>query len=179
MKNNAVSVEENLMINISQLKHEKPEKKVTIKEEPSSSTNLKLDALIRTMERMANRMINSDRPQEPQVRNSNFINQQQPQYRIKQREQKASEASTSPQPIRIPLRQNYAQEEFDDETDPIVEENNFFREYYHPIFLIKNEKYVEKTKDPKDEDYIMENDYALETQSSEYQRGYLNALSSQ
>lgn len=78
MQNNAVSVEENLMIKKFQWNHEKLEKKVTVKEETSSSTNLKLDALIRTMERMANRMINSDRLQVPQVRNLNFRNQQQP-----------------------------------------------------------------------------------------------------
>lgn len=67
-------MEANLIIKKCQLKHEKPEKKVTIKEEPSSSTNIKLDALIRTMERMADWMINSDRPQEPQVINLNFRN---------------------------------------------------------------------------------------------------------
>jgi len=75
MHNNVVSMEANLMINKSQLKHEKPEKKVTINEEPSSSTNLKFDALIKTMERMDDWMINLDRPQEPQVRNLNFKNQ--------------------------------------------------------------------------------------------------------
>ena len=56
-----------------------------------AAKHLKLDEMIRTMERMANRMINSDRPQEPQVRKPNFIKQQQPQYKIKKkREQKAS-----------------------------------------------------------------------------------------
>jgi len=76
------------------------------------------------------------------------------------------------------LQENYAQGEFDDEADPIVEENHFFREDYHPIFLTENEKYVEETKDPKDEDCLLANDYALETQSDDYQRIYLNALSS-
>ena len=79
MWNDAVIVKENLMIKKFELKHEKPENKVKIKEERSSSTNLKLDALIRTMKRMADRMINSDRPQEPEVRNLNFRNQHQPQ----------------------------------------------------------------------------------------------------
>lgn len=83
VQDNAVSVEENLMIKKSQLKHEKPKKKVTIKEEPSSSTNIKLDTLIKTMDRMADQMINLDRQLEPQVGNLNFRNQQQPQYRIK------------------------------------------------------------------------------------------------
>ena len=62
--------------------------------------------MIKTMERMADRMINLDRPHEPQVRNPNFKNQQQPQYRIKQREQKASEASTSLQPNQTAVQQN-------------------------------------------------------------------------
>ena len=75
MQNNAVSVEANLMIKKSQLKHEKLEKRVTIKEEPSTSTNLKLHALIKTMDRMVNLMINSTRYLEPQVRNPNLRNQ--------------------------------------------------------------------------------------------------------
>lgn len=74
MQNNAVSVEANLMIKKSQLKHEKLEKRVTMKEEPSSSTNLKLDALVKTMDRMADQMINSDRTQESQVTNPTFRN---------------------------------------------------------------------------------------------------------
>lgn len=77
------------------------------------------------------------------------------------------------------MQQNYAQGESEDETDSIVEENHFFKEDYHPIFLTENEEYVEKMEEPKDKDYILENDYALETQSDDYQRGYLNSLSSQ
>lgn len=150
MQNNAVRVEANLMIKKSQLKHKKPKKRVTIKEEPSSSTNLKLDSLMITMERMADQMIKSDRSQEPQVRNPNFRNRQQPQYRIKQREQKDFEASTSQQPIQTPLQQSYAQGEYDDETYPIIEENHLFREDHHPIFLTEDEKYAEKV-----EDYIL------------------------
>lgn len=61
----------------------------------------------------------------------------------------------------------------------IIEENHFFREYHHPIFLIEDEKYVEKVKEPKDDDYILASENAFETQTNDYQRGYLNALSSQ
>ena len=98
MKNNAVSVEANLMIKKSQLKHEKPEKNVTIKEEPStSSSDAKLYSLTRAMEKMMERLTITDRnpPREnqvsPQIRNLNFrrnppqIRQRDPRYQREQR----------------------------------------------------------------------------------------------
>lgn len=88
-------------------------------------------------------------------------------------------ASTSQQQISKTLQKNYAQGESEDETNLIFEENNFFSEDHHPILLNQSEKYVEKKEEPKDEDYILENDYAWETQLDDYQRGYLNALNSQ
>jgi len=53
MQKNGVSVEANLLIKKSKMK---PEKKVTIKEESSSSSDGKLDTLIKTMEKMMERM---------------------------------------------------------------------------------------------------------------------------
>ena len=77
--------------------------------------------------------------------------------------------------MQTPLQQNYAQGKYDDETEPIVEENHFFREDHHPIFLTKDEKYVEKVEEPKDEDYILVSDNALETQTNNYQRSALGS----
>jgi len=65
----------------------KTEKKVTIKEEASSS-----DHLLRKLEKMFDRLTIADKP-ETQVRNPNFRGQQQPQFRIKQREQRAQDPS--------------------------------------------------------------------------------------
>ena len=56
------------------------EKKVTIKEEVSTS-----DQVLRKMEKMFERLTIDK--SEPQVRNPNFRGQQQPQFRIKQQEQ--------------------------------------------------------------------------------------------
>ena len=69
MQRYAVSVEANLSIKNSKMKGEI---KVTIKEETSSSSEVKLDALIRTLERMVDRMSSMERQPEAQVRNPNF-----------------------------------------------------------------------------------------------------------
>ena len=73
---------------------------MTIKEEPSTSTsNAKIDSLVRTMERMMERINITDRtpPREnqtgPQIRNPNF-RRNPPQ--IKQREQKGPDQQVKP-----------------------------------------------------------------------------------
>jgi len=59
MQSNAVKVDTNLLAKKSNLK---TERRVTIKEEPSSSSlDLKIDNLIKTMERMMERMTMADR----------------------------------------------------------------------------------------------------------------------
>jgi hypothetical protein len=87
MQRDVVSVEENML---AKRARQRTEKRVTIKEEPStSSSDAKLDSLVRTMERMMDRLDIVDRtpPREnqpgPQIRNPNF-RRNQPQ--IKQRE---------------------------------------------------------------------------------------------
>ena len=81
---NSVSVEANLLIKKSKLKNER---KVTLKEEPSTSFNTIFDAFLRNMESMVDKMSILDRKTEPQIRNTNFWGQQQqPQFQIKQRE---------------------------------------------------------------------------------------------
>ena len=149
---------------------------MTIKEEPSTSSDTKFDALLRTMEIMLDKMSISDRQTKPQIKNPNFRGQQQqPQFWIKQREQRAPETQQQQQ-IRTPLQQNYAQS--DEEEEPTVEENLLFTTDGQPIFLTEDEEYVEKIISPSDKDFIVENDHELEVESDDYQRGYLNALSS-
>jgi len=65
MQINVVSVEENLLAKREKLK---VERRVTIKEVPSSSSDAKLDTLVKTMERMMERMTLTDKapPREPQ-----------------------------------------------------------------------------------------------------------------
>ena len=48
-----------------------------------------------------------------------------------------------------------------------------------PTFITKDVEYVESSVVQKDEDFILENDTALEEESDEYQRGYMNALLAQ
>ena len=81
MQKIAVSVEANLNDKRARLK---AEKKVVIKEEASTSTS---DQLLHKVERMI-KNLTLDKP-EPQIRNPNFRGQQQPQFRIKQREHRA------------------------------------------------------------------------------------------
>lgn len=107
MHKNAISVEANFSIKKSKMKGEK---RVTIKEEASSSSDVKLDTLIRIVERMVDRMSITKRQLEPQVINPNFRGQQQqPQFRIKQREWRAPEQPAHPYHIQTLLQQNYAQ----------------------------------------------------------------------
>lgn len=76
MQKIAVSVEANLL---TKRAREKVEKKVTVKEESSS-----VDQLLQKVEQMLKR-VKLDKPK-PQLRNPNFCGQQQPQYRISQRD---------------------------------------------------------------------------------------------
>ena len=46
-----------------------------------------------------------------------------------------------------------------------------------PIYITEDEEYAENSAVQKYEDFILENDTALEEESDEYQRGYMNALS--
>lgn len=81
MQKIAVSVEANLL---AKRDRTKAKKQVTIKEEVSTSNQV-----LRKMEKMFDRLtINKS---EPQVINPNFCGQQQPQFRIKQIEQRAQD----------------------------------------------------------------------------------------
>ena len=77
MQKISVSVEANLNDKRARLKEEK---KVSIKEEASTS-----DQVLRKVEKMIERLT-LDKP-ELQIQNPNFRGQQQPQFRIKQCEQ--------------------------------------------------------------------------------------------
>ena len=81
MQKITVSVEANLLTKRARAK---VEKKVTVKEESSS-----MDQLLRKVEQMLER-VKLTKP-EPQVRNPNFCGQQQSQYRIRQRDQRAQD----------------------------------------------------------------------------------------
>ena len=48
-----------------------------------------------------------------------------------------------------------------------------------PTFITEDEEYGENSAEQKDEDFILANETALEEESDEYQRGYMNALSTQ
>ena len=110
------------------------ERRVTIKDEPStSSPDAKMETLIRTIEWMVDRISITER--QPEVRNSNYIGQQQPHLRIKQREQQAPEQPPQQQKkIITPLQQNYAQGEEEDE-DIIVDENLPLKANDLPVFF--------------------------------------------
>ena len=139
MKINVVSVEANFLAKEVKLR---TEKQVTIKEQSSSPSDVKLDTLVKTMERMMERMTLTDKisPREPQgvpqVRNPN-LRRQQPQ--IKQRD---PINPVDQQQIRLPFQESYVEEEH--ETMEEQEENkmNIFGDgEIDDIFLTKQEQY--------------------------------------
>lgn len=153
MQKNVVSVEENLLAKKVRMRSEK---RVTIKKEAS---NAKMDNLIRIGEKMVDQLTIIDRPGPP-IKNPNFRGQNQPQFRIKKREQKARDQLAQQQQIRTTLQQNYVQvmETKDDDDDPVIESNHFLTANGMPIFLMEDEEYVEVPEIQRDEDYILEND---------------------
>lgn len=172
IKHNAISVEANLLIKKSKIKLEKPEKKVTVKEEPSSSSEGKLDTLIKTMERMMERMTISNRQVEPLIRNLNYRGQQQSQFRNKQKEQKNQDPQGQ---IRKPFQQNYTQGSKYDEEE-IAEANHLFEEDESPTFLIEEGQFFQEPITPSDQQIVLANDDSWAMQTREYQRGYQNSL---
>lgn len=144
---------------------------MTIKEEASTS-----DQLLRKVERMLER-VTLDKP-EPRIRNPNFRGPQQPQYRIKQRETRTQESAVQQQ-VKTPLQQNFVSQESEDEGDIVGEENHFFTPDDLPTYVTEEEEFVRNSIIHQDDNYILSNDPALEEESEEYQRGYLNALSAQ
>jgi hypothetical protein len=119
MQKSAISVEANLL---AKRARQRSERRVTIKEEPSTSTSdSKLDSLARAVEIMMERLTVSDRnpprenPPAPQVRNPNF-RRNPPQIRQRdprdQREQRGPDQQIIP-----PLQENYA-----DEGEEVIEE---------------------------------------------------------
>ena len=73
MQKNVVRIEANLLAKRAWMR---AKNRVTVKEEASPS-DTKMDTLIRTMEKMVDRLNISDRPEAP-IRNPNFRGQQQP-----------------------------------------------------------------------------------------------------
>jgi len=61
----------------------------------------------------------------------------------------------------------------------VGEENHFFTPNDLPTYITEEEELLRNSIIPQDEHYILSNDAALEEESEEYQRGYLNALSAQ
>lgn len=147
----------------------KVEKKVTIKEEASSS-----DHALRKIEKMFDRLT-IDKP-EAQVRNPNFCGQQQPQLRIKQ----WAQDQAAQQQVKKPSQKNFVHGlESGDEENIIGEENHFFTPNDKPTFIAEDEEYPESPSVQRDENFILANETVLETESDEYQRGYMDALTAQ
>ena len=77
------------------------------------------------------------------------------------------------------MQQNFLHgPESDEEGNVIGEENHLFTHDDLPIYLTE-EEYAENSAAHKDVDFILANDTVLEEELDEYQRGYMNALSTQ
>jgi len=69
--------------------------------------------------------------------------------------------------------------EEENEEDLTIETKHFFTADGMPIFLTEYKDYTEVLDIQRDEDYILANDVVLEAESDDYQRGYMNALTTQ
>lgn len=69
--------------------------------------------------------------------------------------------------------------EGEDDDDPVIEVNHFLPGDGLPIYLTEDEEYSNILDVQKDEDYILANEVVLEDESDDYQRGYINALTTQ
>jgi len=120
----AVSVEANFNDKRARMK---AEKRVTIKEEASTS-----DQLLRKVKRMLEK-VTLDKP-EPQIHNPNFRGLQQPQYKIKQRETRTQDPTVQ-QLVKTLLQQNFFSQESEDEGDTVGEENHFISHDELPTYV--------------------------------------------
>ena len=144
----------------------KNEKRVTIREEPVASTSdVNIDSLVRTMERMMERINLNERvvPREnqpsPQNRNQNF-RRNPPQ--IRQREQRGPN-----QKIRPPFQENYV-----DEDEGVVEE---LEEIQINQMGITNEDIVFLAKEEQDLFSLTQTEVEFE-KSKDYKQGFENAI---
>jgi hypothetical protein len=144
------------------------ERRVTIKEEPSTSnTDSKIDTVVRSLELLIERTSISDRnpPRDdtpaPQIRNPNF-RRNPPQIRQRdqrdQRDPRDQREQRGPdQPIRPPLQENYADdggeviEELEDTHINLMgihdNETIFLTQEEQELFLLNQTKVSEETED--------------------------------
>jgi len=101
-----------------------------------------------------------DKPK-AQVRNPNFRGQHQPQFRIKQQEQRVQDQAAQQQ-VKTSLQQNFVHGLELDEKNVIGEENHFFTPDDMPIFITEDEEYSESPTVQRDEDFILANETVLE-----------------
>jgi hypothetical protein len=159
MQKSAISVEANLLVKRA---CQRTERRVTIKEEPSTSNkDSRLDSLTRALELMMERITVSDRnpPRDnapaPQVRNPNF-RRNPPQ--IRQRDPREQREQRGPdQQIRPPLQDNYVCEggEVIDELEDThinlmgIHDNEaiFLTQEEHELFLLNQTKVSEEAED--------------------------------
>jgi hypothetical protein len=159
MQKSAVSVEANLL---ARRARQRTERRVTIKEDPSmSSSDAKLDSIVRSMERMMERLtiadINPPRENQPapQIRNPNF---RRNPTQIRQRDLRDQREKRGPdQQIRPPLQENYTDdgeeiiEELDDTHINLMgvhdDDSIFLTQEEHELFLLSQTKVNEEEEE--------------------------------
>jgi len=78
------------------------------------------------------------------------------------------------------LQQNFVHgPESDEEGNIIGEENHLFTPDELPIYITEEEECTVNSATHQDTDFILANETVLEEESKEYQRGYMNSLSTQ
>ena len=108
---------------------------------------------------------------ELQIRNPNFRGQQPPQFRIKQREQRAQDTTSQQQQVKTPVQQNFVGLESDDEDNVVGEENHFFTPDDMPTFITEDDEKIASSAIQHDADFILANDISLEEEQDEGNSG--------
>jgi hypothetical protein len=172
MMSDAIEVEVNLMAS-GKIKHnpDRDVKKVQGEAQPSTSqsSDEKFDLMMKTMERLMERMSLENKPAtrdqtDFQPRNQNFRRAPVPQ--IRQRDQR----NQGDQQIKPPFQNNYVNEDFDQTIEDNMhccddtETNVFLTKEEHDQFMDANDKFMQ------------DNDDMLSLETKEFRKGYHNAI---
>ena len=136
----------------------------------SSPNDVKFEMMLKTMEKLMNRLNMDNRPlniekNEPQIRNTNFRRPNPPPPpQIRQRDM-SNPRNQDDQQISTPFHKNYVA--YEDEAKYIEDHIHHFGDLDSKIYLTKEEHIMFAHEDDN-------NDF--EEESEQYQRGYLHAM---
>ena len=147
---------------------DKRRKEENVPSTSSSSAEVKFEMMLKTMEKLMDRLTVDARPfnreqGDPQIRNPNFRRPNPPVPQHNRQRDQRNPRNHEEQPIRPPFPENYVV----DEEDPPENEIHLFGELDSQIYLIEEEHSMFAHEDGNEE---------FERETEQYQRGYLHAM---